>query len=82
MANNSLTAQYNELPLLLRLIIQLVGGAVVGGIYRIIRYTESKNVTTLVAGLLTTFTGIGNLIAWIVDLVTLITKGGYTVLAD
>ena len=82
MANNSLTAQYNELPLLLRLIIQIVGGAVVGGIYRIIRYTETKNIATLVAGLLATFTGLGNLIAWIVDLVTLITNGGYTVLAD
>ena len=82
MANKSITAQYDELPFLLRLIIQLVGGAVVGGIYRIIRYTETKNLTTLIVGILATFTGIGNAIAWIVDLITLIFKGGYTVCAD
>jgi hypothetical protein len=82
MSNKSITAQYDELPYLLRLIIQVVGGAVVGGIYRIVRYTETKNLTTLIVGLLATFTGIGNAIAWIVDLITLIFNGGYTVCTD
>ena len=82
MANNNLTSQYNALPLLLRIIIQIVGGAVVGGVYRIVRYTETKNLTTLVVGLLATFTGIGNFIAWIVDLITLVTNGNYTVFVD
>ena len=82
MANKPITAQYDELPFLLRLIIQLIGGAIVGGIYRIIRYTETKNLTTLIVGILATFTGIGNAIAWIVDLITLIFKGGYTVCTD
>ena len=83
MANkNSLTASYNSLPLLLRIIIQIIGGVVVGGIYRIVRYFESKNIVTLVVGLITTFTGFGNLIAWIVDLVTLILNGKYTVFVD
>ena len=83
MANkNSLTASYNELPLLLRIIIQVIGGVIVGGIYRIVRYFETKNIVTLVVGILCTFTGIGNLIAWIVDLVTLIISGKYTVFVD
>lgn len=82
MANNSLTASYNSLPLILRIIIQVVGGVVVGGIYRIVRYLETKNIVTLVVGLIVTFTGIGNLIAWVIDLVTLIIHGKYTVLAD
>ena len=82
MANNNLTSQYNALPLLLRIIIQIVGGAVVGGVYRIVRYTETKNLTTLVVGLLATFTGIGNFIAWVVDLITLVTNGNYTVFVD
>ena len=82
MANKPITAQYDELPFLLRLIIQLIGGAIVGGIYRIIRYTETKNLTTLIVGILATFTGIGNAIAWIVDLITLIFNGGYTVCTD
>ena len=83
MANNpSLTETYDSLPLLLRIILQLIGGVIVGGIYRIARYLETKNIVTLVIGLLVTFTGIGNLIAWVVDLVTLILNGKYTVFVD
>ena len=80
--NNSLTSTYDALPVLLRIIIQIIGGVVVGGIYRIVRYFETKNLVTLVVGLIVTFTGIGNLIAWVVDLVTLILNGKYTVFAD
>ena len=79
---SSLTASYDALPFLLRIIIQIFFGALVGGIYRIVRYVESKNIVTLVAGILALVTGIGNLIAWIVDLVTLIINGEYTVLVD
>ena len=76
---NSLTAAYDNLPLILRIIIQIIGGVIVGGIYRIVRFFETGKVSTLVVGLLVTFTGIGNFIAWIVDLVTLILSGKYTV---
>lgn len=83
MANkDSITATYDSLSLLLRIIIQVIGGVIVGGIYRIVRYFETKNVVTLVVGILCTFTGIGNLIAWVVDLVTLIMNGKYTVFVD
>lgn len=80
--NNSLTKSYDELPFILRLIIQIIGGALVGGIYRIVRYLETKNIVTLVVGILALVTGIGNLIAWVVDLVTLIINGKYTVFVD
>lgn len=80
--NNSLTKSYDELPFILRVIIQIIGGAVVGAIYRIVRYFETKNIVTLVVGILTLVTVIGNLIAWIVDLVTLIINGKYTVFVD
>ena len=79
---NSLTSTYDSLPLLLRVVLQLVFGFLVGGIYRIVRFTESGNILTLVVGLIVTFTGIGNAIAWIVDLVTLIINGKYTVFVD
>ena len=79
---NSLTASYDALPLILRVVIQLIVGVVVGGIYRIIRYLETKNTVTLIVGLLVTFTGIGNVIAWVVDFVTLILNGKYTVFVD
>jgi len=80
--NNSLTKSYDSLPTLLRVIIQLIGGVVVGGIYRIVRFFESGKLSTLIVGLIVTFTGIGNLIAWVVDLVTLILNGKYTVFVD
>ena len=82
MANKTLTATYEELPKLLKIVIQLLLGSVVGGIYRIIRFTETKNVVTLVVGLLVLFTGIGNMIAWVVDLVTEIISNKITVLAE
>ncbi|MBO5439587.1 MAG: hypothetical protein J6A53_02915 [Clostridia bacterium] len=82
MANNSLTAQYEALPKIVKVLIQLLLGAVVGGIYRIVRFLETKNVVTLVVGILVLCTGIGNLIAWIVDLLTEITSNRITVLAD
>ena len=80
--NSSLTATYDALPLLLRVILQVVLGVVVGGIYRIARYFESGNIITLVVGLVCTFTGIGNVIAWVIDLVTLLINGKYTVFVD
>ena len=36
----------------------------------------------LIVGILCTVTGIGNMIAWVVDLVTELTAGRITVLAD
>lgn len=82
MASTSLTAQYEALPKVAKIIIQLLLGAVVGGVYRIVRYFETKNIVTLIVGILVTFTGVGNLIAWIVDLLTEITSNRITVLAD
>ena len=80
--NNNLTATYNDLPLWVRVLIQVIAGVVAGGIYRIVRYFETKNIVTLVVGLLVTFTGVGNFISWVIDLVTLIMNGKYTLFVD
>lgn len=76
-----MTKAYDSLPFILRLIVQLILGAVVGGIYRIFKYVEKKNTTTLVVGILALIPPI-DFVFWILDLVTLITKGKITVLAD
>lgn len=76
------THYYYDLPLIARVLLQIFLGGLIGGIYRIVRFVESKNVVTLVAGILTLFTGVGNLIAWIVDLVTTCLGKGISVLAD
>ena len=82
MSNNSITATYESLPKIVKILLQLILGGIIGGIYRIVRFVETKNTVTLVAGLLCTFTGVGNFIAWVVDLITEITSNQITVLAD
>ncbi len=77
-----MTKTYEGLPKIVKILLQLILGAIIGGIYRIVRYTETKNITTLVIGLLVLFTGVGNAIAWIVDLVTEILHNKIWVLAD
>ena len=79
---HNMTASYESLPKIVKIILQLLLGSLIGGIYRIVRFVETKNIVTLVVGILVLVTGIGNLIAWIVDLVTEITSDRITVLAD
>ena len=80
MANNSLTKTYEDLPKIVKILLQLSLGAIVGGIYRIIRYTETKNTTTLIVGILAIIPPI-SFIFWVLDLVTEITSNQITVLA-
>jgi hypothetical protein len=80
MAAKTLTAQFENLPKLVKILVLFVFGVVVSGIYRIVRYLETKNIVTLVAGILC-FTGIGFVIG-IVDAVTEILNNKITLLAD
>lgn len=83
MANKTyLTKEYDKLDLWIRVLIQVIAGVVAGGIYRIVRYFETKNITTLVVGLLVTFTGVGNVISWLIDLYILIRDKKYTLFVD
>lgn len=79
MAKKTLTASYESLPKIVKVILQLFLGAFVGGIYRIIRFLETKNIVTLVAGVLN-FVGLG-FVFWIIDLITEITQDKISVLA-
>ena len=81
-SKKSLTKTYESLPKIAKLLIQLFLGAIVGGIYRIVKYFEKKNTVTLVVGLLVTLTGIGNVIIWVVDFVTELLYDKITVFAD
>ena len=82
MSNGSLSNQFNNIPWLYRVVLQLVFGILISGIYRLIRFSETKNVTTLLAGVIGLFTGIGNIIFWWVDLITLVMNGRYTMFVD
>ncbi len=74
-----MTAAYESLPKIVKILLQLFLGALIGGVYRICRFLETKNIVTLVAGILN-FVGLG-FIFWIIDLVTEITGNKITVLA-
>lgn len=80
--NKSITETYESLPKIAKIILQIFLGGLIGGIYRIIRFVETKNIVTLVVGIVCLVTGIGNLIVWVVDLITEITSNRITVLAD
>lgn len=78
----TLTKTYESLPKIAKLLIQFFLGAIVGGIFRIVKYFETKNTLTLIVGLLVTLTGIGNVIIWVVDFVTELLYDKITVFAD
>ena len=76
-----ITEMYENLPKLVKILLQIFLGGVIGGIYRILRFLETKNIVTLVVGILVLVTGVGNLIVWVLDLVTEILHNRITVLA-
>lgn len=78
--NSSFTAMYEDLPKIAKILLQIFLGSLISGVYRILRYVETKNIVTLVVGILC-FVGLG-FVFWIVDLVTEITKDRITVLAE
>ena len=82
MAKTTLTAQYEALPKIAKILLQIFFGAFIGGVYRIVRYFETKNIITLVVGILVLVTGVGTFLAWLVDLITEITDNKIKVLAD
>ena len=79
--NNSLTAAYENLPKILKIVLQLLFGSVIGGVYRILRFLETKNVVTLVVGILALIPPI-DFVFWLIDLITEITSDRITVLAN
>ena len=82
MANKqTYTGMYDSLPKIAKIIIQAILGAIVGGAYRILRYLEKKNTTTLIVGVLALIPPISFLF-WILDLYTMITQERISILAD
>ena len=80
--NKPITKMYDELPKIAKILIQAILGYIISGLYRIIRFTETKNIITLIVGLVGLLTGFGNFIVWLIDLYTVITKDKITFLAD
>lgn len=77
----TLTGAYEALPKLAKILLQIFLGAIIGGVYRILRYLENKNIVTLVVGILALIPPI-DFVFWILDLVTEITGDRISILAD
>ena len=77
--NSSITAMYEDLPKIAKILLQIFLGSIISGVYRILRYVETKNIVTLIVGILC-FVGLG-FIFWIIDLITEIANNRITVLA-
>lgn len=77
------TGAFDNLPKIAKVVLQIVISWAInlGGIYRILRYCETQNIVTLVAGILALIPGPGT-VFWIIDIITLILDDKITVLAD
>jgi uncharacterized membrane protein YjjP (DUF1212 family) len=83
MANNqSIITQFEALDKVVKVIIFLFLGALASSVYRIIRYTETNNSTTLIIGIISLLTGGFFCILPLIDLVTEITDNRVKVLVD
>jgi hypothetical protein len=80
MANQSFTEQYEALPKIAKVLLQLFLGYIVSVVYRILRYFETQKTSTLVVGILCFFCF--GTIFWVIDLITEITSNRITVFAD
>ena len=72
---------YDNLPWIARLIIVIVLGAIVGGVYRIVKFLENKNTKTLVFGILALIPPV-SFVFWVLDIGATITNGKFTYFVD
>ena len=81
MAKKTITGAYEALPKIAKILLQIFFGYVIGGVYRILRYFETKNTVTLVVGILALIPPI-DFVFQILDIITEVTNDRITVLAD
>ena len=69
---------FDQQPLWLRIVLLVLLGPIVSGVYRIVRYTKSNDTVTLLVGILSFF--FFGFILMIIDIVTEVTEGKITFL--
>lgn len=80
MANETYTAKIESLPKIAKVLLFFFFGWILSSVYRILRYTETKNSVTLVVGIVGFF--FVGVIVGIIDAVTEGLDNKVTILAD
>ena len=80
MANESYTAKIESLPKIAKVLLFFFFGWILSSLYRVLRYTETKNTVTLVVGIVGFF--FVGVILGIVDAVTEALDNKVSLLAD
>lgn len=71
---------YNELPMIAKVLLQIFLGWLISPVYRIVRYFDTKNILTLVVGIICCCGAL--VIFWWVDLITIILNNKIQFFAD
>ena len=77
-----LCREFDKLDFIVRVLLLIFFGWIISPVYRILKWTETKNTTTLVVGILGLCTGLGNFVLEVCDVVTTLLGKGISVLAD
>ncbi len=78
MTTNQIIQMFEDLPLWAKVVLLIVVGGVISPVYRILKFFETKNTTTLIVGIVCLVTGCGSAILAILDIISEITKGKIT----
>ncbi len=82
MANyQSVTEAYESLPKWAKIVLQIFFGYFIAIVYRVIRYLEAKNTSTLIAGLVCIIPFVA-FVVWIVDIITEVMDNKIRIFAD
>ena len=71
---------FDKLPRIVKILLTIFFDFITGGLYRLLKGLEKKNIVLIVAGIIWLCT-LGWGIGWIIDIVCIIVKGKYTFLA-
>lgn len=72
---------FDNLPRIVKLILQFFFGGIISGVYRIVKGVVEGKVVVIIVGVLALFTGVGNIIFWVIDFITLLLHDDISVLA-
>ena len=81
MENQTITAKIEGLNKILKVVLFLLVGGILSPLYRVFRYTETKNIVTLVVAIVSFVIGLSWVLG-IVDAITELTSDKVTILAD